>query len=221
MDGFVFAERLRATAESPWPTIMMLSSAGQRTAAARCRALGIKTSLPKPLKRSELLRAIVATLSASAPEPIRERLKSRDTMQTGGAGLRILLAEDNVINQKVAARLLEKEGHEVTIAVNGQQAVDAWSRAEASIPFDLVLMDVQMPVQDGFQATASIRQAEESTGRHITIVAMTAHAMQGDRERCLAAGMDGYLPKPPDPKDLRVLLAKSVAAKHSLSAEPV
>ena len=121
----------------------------------------------------------------------------------------------------MAARLLEKEGHDVTIAGDGQQAVDAWSRAEASIPFDLVLMDVQMPVQDGFQATAAIRQAEESSGRHVTIVAMTAHAMQGDRERCLAAGMDGYLPKPPAPKDLRLLLAKSLAAKHSLRAEPV
>ena len=139
MDGFMFAERLRAMAESPWPTIMMLSSAGERADAARYRALGIKAYLLKPLKRSELLQAIVATLSASAPEPIRERrLKPRDTMQTGGAGLRILLAEDNVINQRVAARLLEKEGHDVTIAGDGQQAVDAWSRAEASIPFDLV-----------------------------------------------------------------------------------
>jgi len=143
-------------------------------------------------------------------------------MQTGGAGLRILLAEDNVINQRVAARLIEKDGHDVTVAGDGQQAVDAWSRAEATgTPFDLVLMDVQMPVQDGLQATAAIRQAEESSGRHVTIVAMTAHAMQGDRERCLAAGMDGYLPKPPAPKDLRLLLAKSVAAKHSLRAEPV
>jgi signal transduction histidine kinase/DNA-binding response OmpR family regulator len=221
MDGFMFAERLRAMAESPWPTIMMLSSAGQRGDAARCLALGIKACLLKPLKRSELLHAIVATLSASAPEPPRERPGHRDTMQSGGAGLRILLAEDNVINQRLAARLLEKAGHDVTIARDGQQAVDAWSRAEASTPFDLILMDVQMPVQDGFQATAAIRQAEESSGRHVTIVAMTAHAMQGDRERCLAAGMDGYLPKPPAPKDLRALLAKSVAAKHSTKAELV
>jgi CheY-like chemotaxis protein len=99
--------------------------------------------------------------------------------------------------------------------------VDAWTRAEASTPFDLIFMDVQMPVQDGFQATAAIRQAEERGGRHITIVAMTAHAMQGDRERCLAAGMDEYLPKPPAPKALRALLAKSVAAKHSASAHPL
>ena len=142
-------------------------------------------------------------------------------MQHGDGGLRILLAEDNVINQRLAARLLEKEGHDVTIAGDGQQAMDAWSRAEASIPFDLILMDVQMPVQDGFQTTAAIRQAEESSGRHVTIVAMTAHAMQGDRERCLAAGMDGYLPKPPAPKDLRAILAKSVAAKHSARPGPV
>jgi signal transduction histidine kinase/CheY-like chemotaxis protein len=221
MDGFAFAERLRAMTESPWPTIMMLSSAGQRGDAERCRALGIKAYLLKPLKRSELLQSIVATLSASGPEPPRERLGPRLTTHSGGAGLRILLAEDNVINQRLAARLLEKEGHDVTIAGDGQQAMDAWSRAEASTPFDLILMDVQMPVQDGFQTTAAIRQAEESSGRHVTIVAMTAHAMQGDRERCLAAGMDAYLPKPPAPKDLRALLARSVAAKHSARAEPV
>jgi CheY-like chemotaxis protein len=221
MDGFAFAERLRAMTECPWPTIMMLSSVGQRGDAARCRALGIRAYLLKPLKRSELLQAVIATLSAPAPVPPRERLEPRETMEHADDSLRILLAEDNVINQRLAARLLEKEGHDVTIAGNGQQAVDAWSRAEASTPFDLILMDVQMPVQDGFQTTAAIRQVEKSSGRHVTIVAMTAHAMQGDRERCLAAGMDGYLPKPPALKDLRAILAKSVAAKHSARAEPV
>jgi CheY-like chemotaxis protein len=158
MDGFTFAERLRAMTESPWPTIMMLSSAGQRGNAARCRALGIKAYLLKPLKRSELLEAIVATLSASAPEPPRERLEPRDTMKHGHGSLHILLAEDNVINQRLAARLWRRRGHDVTIAGDGQQAMDAWSRAEASTPFDLILMDVQMPVQDGFQTTAAIRQ---------------------------------------------------------------
>jgi signal transduction histidine kinase/DNA-binding response OmpR family regulator len=220
MDGFTFAERLRAMTDSSWATIMMLSSAGQRGDAARCRALGIRAYLLKPLKRSELLQAILATLSVSTPEPRSERLERPDTMRYGHGRLRVLLAEDNVINQRLAARLLEKEGHDVTIAGNGQQAMDAWSRAEASTPFDLILMDVQMPVQDGFQTTAAIRLAEETSGRHITIVAMTAHAMQGDRERCLAAGMDGYLPKPPAPRDLRAILAKSVAAKHSARAEP-
>jgi CheY-like chemotaxis protein len=163
MDGFTFAERLRAMTDSPWPTIMMLSSAGQRGDAARCRALGIKAYLLKPLKRSELLQCRCSPPCLPRhPNHEASVSSAHDTMKHGHGSLRFLLAEDNVINQRLAARLLEKEGHDVTIAGDGQQAMDAWSRAEASTPFDLILMDVQMPVQDGFQTTAAIRQAEES-----------------------------------------------------------
>jgi signal transduction histidine kinase/DNA-binding response OmpR family regulator len=215
MDGFMFAERLGAMTESHRSTIMMLSSAGQRGDAARCRELGIRAYLLKPLKRSELLQAIVATLAAPAQEPQRDRLVTRHTMREERTPLRILLAEDNVVNQRVAARLLEKEGHQVTIAGDGQKAIEAWSQAEGTTPFDVIFMDVQMPEMDGFQATAAIRQEEQKTGRHVAIVAMTAHAMQGDRERCLAAGMDSYLSKPLVLKDLLELLALRSAGKLS------
>jgi two-component system, sensor histidine kinase and response regulator len=213
MDGFMFAERLGSLSRAQQATIMMLSSAGQRGDASRCRELGIKAYLLKPLKRSELLRAIVATLSTSSQEPPHDALVTRHTMRQHRTALRVLLAEDNLVNQRLASRLLEKEGHEVTVAPDGSKAVEAWSRAEAAAPFDLVLMDVQMPVMDGFQATAAIRQEERNTGRHVSIVAMTAHAMQGDRERCLAAGMDDYLSKPLVMRDLLELLARRSAGK--------
>jgi len=207
MDGFMFAERLGAISESKRSTVMMLSSAGQRGDAARCRALGIKAYLLKPLKRSELLQAMVATLTASTGEAAADRLVTRHTTREVGRTLRILLAEDNVVNQRVAARLVEKQGHLVTIVPDGKEAVNAWRQAESVTPFDLIFMDVQMPVMDGFEATAAIREHERTAGGHITIVAMTAHAMHEDRERCLAAGMDGYLSKPLVLKELQAVLA--------------
>lgn len=118
----------------------------------------------------------------------------------------------------MAARLLEKAGHHVTIAGDGQTAVEAWAQAAMAVPFDVIFMDVQMPLMDGFQATAAIRQEEQKTGRHVTIVAMTAHAMQGDRERCLASGMDGYLAKPLVLKDLLELLSLRSAGQLSAGA---
>ncbi len=129
-------------------------------------------------------------------------------MRQARPSLRVLLAEDNRVNQRLATRLLEKQGHHVTLAENGQQALSAWADADRATPFDLIFMDVQMPVMDGLQATVAIRERERPTGRHIPIVAMTAHAMQGDRERCLAAGMDDYLSKPLVLKDLLDLLAR-------------
>jgi signal transduction histidine kinase/CheY-like chemotaxis protein len=212
MDGFMFAEQLSLVSGARAPTIMMLSSGGQRGDAARCLAIGIKAYLLKPLNRSELLQAILTTLSVSSPKATPDRLVTRHTLQEDHSALRILLAEDNVVNQRVAMRVLEKAGHHVTLAHDGRAAVDAWAAEDAAHPFDLILMDVQMPVLDGFQATGMIREQEQKTGRHISIVAMTARAMQGDRERCLAAGMDDYLTKPIVFKDLLEVL-RGLSAK--------
>jgi two-component system, sensor histidine kinase and response regulator len=125
--------------------------------------------------------------------------------------LQILLVEDNLINQKLAARLLEKAGHVVTIAANGKEAVDQ----VAARPFDLVLMDVQMPEMDGYEATQAIRQRERGERRHLPIVALTAHAMVGDREKCLQAGMDGYVTKPVQPPVLFAAMAEALGMQKS------
>jgi CheY-like chemotaxis protein len=182
----------------------MLTSASQRGDAARCRELGLAAHLTKPVSPWELRQLICAVLGQNAEErgaaePAAEGLP--DDLRAP-ASRKILLAEDNPINQVVAVRMLEKRGHRVTVAANGREAVTA-SRRES---FDLVLMDVQMPEMDGFEATATIRQAEEAAGGHLPIFAMTAHAMKGDAERCRAAGMDGYLPKPIRPADLYALV---------------
>ena len=191
MDGFSLAERIKQNPRLAGATIMMLTSAGQRGDAVRCRELGIAVYLIKPIRQSELLEAILAALG----KPVGERhptVITRHTLLENRRKLQILLAEDNVVNQQLALRLLEKRGHKVTIALDGAEALTLLKK----VPFDVVLMDVQMPVLDGFQATAAIRQKEISTGAHIPIIAMTAHAMEGDRERCLAAGMDSYISKP-------------------------
>jgi signal transduction histidine kinase/DNA-binding response OmpR family regulator len=217
VDGFMFAERLGTMTASRGTTIMMLSSAGQRGDAARCRELGIKAYLLKPVKRSDLLQAIAKTLSLPAEESRRDQLVTRHSMREGRPSLRVLLAEDNTVNQRLATRLLEKQGHHVALAANGQEAVAAWADAERGTPFELIFMDVQMPLMDGFQATAAIREEERKTARHVPIVAMTAHAMQGDRERCLAAGMDDYVSKPLAVKDLLDVLARQATGRLSAS----
>jgi CheY-like chemotaxis protein len=125
-------------------------------------------------------------------------LVTRHSLREGGRSLRILLAEDNAVNQLLAARLLEKQGHQVVTVGNGRAALERLEKET----FELILMDIQMPDMDGFEATAAIRKGEESTGKHLPIIAMTAHAMEGDRERCLDAGMDGYISKPIHGKDL-------------------
>jgi two-component system sensor histidine kinase/response regulator len=128
----------------------------------------------------------------------------------------VLLAEDNAVNQRLAVRLLEKRGHRVTVAANGREALDALQRES----FDLVFMDVQMPEMDGLEATGAIREKEKRTGSHQAIIALTAHAMKGDREKCLAAGMDGYLTKPIRPQELEEILEDYVA-RRSAPAHPV
>ncbi len=198
MDGFTLAERIRNDPRLAGATVMMLTSAGQRGDAARCRRLGIVAYLVKPIKQSELLEAILTALGKRPPERETTSLITRHSLREARRKLRILLAEDNAINRELAVRLLEKRGHAVVTARNGREAL---ATLEAQ-KFDLVLMDIQMPEVDGFEATRLIREKEKTAGGHLPIVAMTAHAMKGDRERCLEAGMDGYVSKPIEPRAL-------------------
>jgi PAS domain S-box-containing protein len=194
MDGFKLIERIRQRPELSASIIMMLTSAGNRGDAARCQELGVAAYLLKPIRQSELREAIARVLGAGEQEgaiPLITRYSLGDAPETMTV-LRVLVAEDNAVNQRLASRLLEKRGHRVTVTANGREAVEALSNQT----FDLVLMDVQMPEMDGFEATAVIREREKQNGGHIPIIALTAHAMKGDKDRCLAAGMDGYLAKP-------------------------
>jgi signal transduction histidine kinase/DNA-binding response OmpR family regulator len=197
MDGFQLAEEIRKNPELSGATVMMLTSGGQRGDAARCRELGLAGYLTKPVGQGELLDAVlrVAGSKGSTEKPA---VVTRHSLREERRPLRILLAEDNLVNQTLASRLLEKHGHNVVTTGNGREALERLENES----FDLVLMDVQMPEIDGFEATATIRKKEETTGTHLPVVAMTAHAMQGDKERCLAAGMDGYVSKPVNAKEL-------------------
>jgi two-component system sensor histidine kinase/response regulator len=194
MDGFGVIEAIAARPELAGPMIMMLTSSGEHGDAARARALGVSAYLTKPVDAASLHQAICRVLEGVAGV----RTTQAPAPQSAPHALRILLAEDNVVNQRVAVGLLKKRGHHVTVANDGAAALAAYRESV----FDLILMDVQMPVMGGFEATAEIRQLERESGGHMRIVAMTAHAMSGDRERCLAAGMDGYLAKPIDPSVL-------------------
>ena len=197
MDGFKLAEQIRGQVSLRRTAIMMLSSAAQRGDTARCRELGVGAYLIKPIVQSQLLEAIRNLLGTAAHDvgPLRV---PRRSLPEGTQRLRVLLAEDNLVNQKLATRLLENHGHIVTVAANGRDTLALLDQRY----FDLVLMDVSMPAMDGFEATAAIRAREVLTGEHVPVIAMTAHAMTGDRERCLAAGMDGYVSKPIRAQDL-------------------
>jgi signal transduction histidine kinase/ligand-binding sensor domain-containing protein/CheY-like chemotaxis protein len=206
VDGFELARQIRERPEFFGVTIMMLSSSNQREDAARCRQLGVDLYLVKPIAASTLLEAIRKVLAGTsvnsgqtaAPQREYAASGSRPTLSSfDRASLQVLLAEDNLVNQRLASRLLERQGHTVTVAVNGREALTKLAEHH----FDLVLMDVQMPEMNGLEATATIRDREKTSGDHLSIIAMTAHAMAGDRERCLEAGMDGYVSKPIDPKE--------------------
>jgi CheY-like chemotaxis protein len=197
MDGFMLAEKIKQDSDLRQTKLIILSSAGRIESKARCRQLGIDYCLMKPVKQSELLDSIVTVLSVATADEISRKTAGIEVPDSV-TSLRILLAEDGLVNQKVAVNLLEQRGHKVTIANDGQEAVAVFD----SGLFDVVLMDVQMPAMDGFEATAIIREREKKSGTHIPIIAMTAHAMKGDRERCLESGMDGYIAKPIRAKDL-------------------
>ena len=204
MDGFGLIERIRQRPELSAAIIMMLTSAGHRGDAVRCQELGVAAYLLKPIRQSELREAIARVLGAKDQKgaiPLITRYSLGDAIEPT-AVLRVLVAEDNAVNQRLASRLLEKRGHRVTVTANGREAVEALANQN----FDLVLMDIQMPEMDGFEATAMIRGREMHDGTHIPIIALTANAMKGDRERCLAAGMDGYLSKPIVSRELDELL---------------
>ena len=196
--AFEIVSEIRKNPEWALPMIMMTSSMGMRGDAEKCRKLGIAAYLTKPIKRSELFDAILTVLDIHGAEPGEKDLVTKHSIRESKIRRRILLAEDNVVNQRLAVKVLTKRGYHVVVAENGKKAVAAFE----SEPFDVVLMDVQMPEMDGFEATAVIREKEKETGGHIPIIAMTAHAMKGDRERCLNAGMDEYVSKPIRPQVL-------------------
>ncbi len=204
MDGFRVVERIKQNARLAKSVIIMLTSGGFRGDAARCRELGIQGYLTKPIKRSDLLEGIKVVLGSQSEAEASASLVTLHSLRESRGRLRILLAEDNRVNQLLAVRLLEKRGHEVAVAGNGEEALEALDKQA----FDLVLMDVQMPEMDGLQATAAIRKGEMKSGKHIPIIAMTAHAMAGDKERCLEAGMDDYITKPIRPEQLGDVLKR-------------
>jgi two-component system sensor histidine kinase/response regulator len=253
MDGFTVARTIRRHPGLARTAVVMLTSAGQPEDVVHCRELGIDAYLMKPLKQSELFAVILQALAerqegnkAAQNRPLAPAGLASDRLVplSPSRPLRVLLVEDNEVNQRLAVRLLEKQGHFVTVAGTGREALAALSiedrgseiedreRQEAPVlprssildprssPFDLVLMDVQMPEMDGFETTARIRQAESGTGRRLPILAMTAHAMKGDRERCLAAGMDGYIAKPIQPQELFEAIAHVVSLGGSAGAAP-
>jgi CheY-like chemotaxis protein len=215
MDGFELAERIKADPRLSGTVIMMLTSAGQSGDAARCRKLGIAAYLLKPVHKPELLAAIRAALR-KGPADLAPDLVARYSLQQTSRKLRILVAEDNPVNQTVVLRMLEKMGHATRIAANGKEALAAL----AAESFDLVLMDVQMPTMDGLTATRSIRELEKQTGLHIPIIAMTAHVMKGDQERCLEAGMDGYVAKPLSSKQIEQAIARTRISEPVTQAPP-
>jgi PAS domain S-box-containing protein len=207
VDGLDLAEQIR---REPWISrvrLLLLTSAGQVEDVARYRALEISACLTKPVRQSELFDALMKAMTRwSRPEDVRGAPPTIEDPRDPVAArteLQILLAEDHPVNQKVAVRMLQHEGHSVVVAANGREAVELLERGS----FDLVLMDLQMPEMDGFEALCAIRERETKTGAHVPVIALTAHAMQGDRERCLRAGFDGYLAKPIRRADLEEALS--------------
>ncbi len=212
MNGFELARHIREDPTLSSTVVMMISRAGGQEEISRSRQLGVNAYLFKPINQADLIEAILSALGK------RQRVASRSVQprsaERAERPLRILVAEDNVTNQYLAVRLLEKRGHAVSVVGNGREAIEVLSRQ----PVDLVFMDVQMPEMDGLETTVAIRRAEQGTGRHVPIVAMTANAMSGDRECCLQAGMDGYLAKPLRPDALFDAVATfAVVAKPTVA----
>jgi PAS domain S-box-containing protein len=219
MDGFEVASHLKHDPHLHGTTVILLTSAGHTEDMARAKSLGAAASVAKPVKQSDLWDAIITALHVAGRQKARPSVAQRRS-RTAQHPLRILLAEDNPVNQEVAVHLIERRGHSVIVAENGREAVEAIERHK----FDLVLMDVQMPEMGGLEATRVIREKEKGSGHHLPIIAMTAHAMQGDREQCIESGMDGYLAKPIDPKTflqtVEGISARSVGSESAENEEP-
>ncbi len=221
MDGFELSEKLSRLAAAPKPIIMMLTSLGRRGDADLCRQMGISAYLKKPIRQSELFAAIQATFGMSRKASESAELVTRHTIRERKRLVRILVVEDNLVNQTLAVRLLEKRGYSVSVCGNGKEAFQALEKDS----FDIILMDVEMPEMNGFDATRIIREKEKVSGEHIPIVAMTAHAMNGDRERCLASGMDAYISKPVSSEELFSIIEEyangMIGAAPAKTNEPI
>jgi len=206
VDGFGLVEAIRQNPSFSNVKIVMLTSGGKRGDAARCQALGIAAYLSKPFDRLELREVLLQVLATEQAKLEPKALVTRHTIREQRQSLSFLVAEDNAVNQKLIARLLEKRGHTVVVAQNGREALEMLEKQ----PFDIILMDVQMPEMDGFEATKRIREKEKVSGAHQPIIALTAHAMKGDEERCLVGGMDGYVAKPIKLEELFAVIEKVV-----------
>ncbi len=205
VDGFMLAKRIKSSPGLDKALIMMLTSSNSLGDAARCRALGISAYLIKPIKQTELMEAIKMTLAVSLPANRPTAVITADVVQENCRPRQILIAEDNLINQRLIQHILEKHGHHIKLVSNGEECLATLERRR----FDLILMDVQMPVMDGLQAASLIREREvEQNAPRLPIVALTAHALKEDRERCLESGMDDYLAKPIVPSDLLRIIDK-------------
>ena len=192
MDGFEVAERIREHDQVAGASIMMLTSSARPGDRARCLELGVASYVSKPIKRSDLFDTITDVLAHRPGKRIHRPRPTAPPVGDVRRRLRVLVAEDNAVNQQVAMGFLDRAGHAAVVVGNGREVLATLAHHD----FDLILMDLQMPELDGFETTAAIREDERSTGAHIPIVALTAHVVKGDAERCLAAGMDGYVPKP-------------------------
>jgi two-component system sensor histidine kinase/response regulator len=223
-DGFTLAGIIKHDPAIADTTVVMFTSVGQAGDAARCQQAGIAAYLPKPIKRSELRSAIMVALSVRSGETDRPELVTRHSLREARPIGRILIVEDNRVNQLLATRLLEKRGHTVVVATNGPEAIAVLEDAPF-LGFDCVLMDVQLPEMSGFECAAIIRDRERGAQSHLPIIAMTAHAMPEDEARCLAAGMDAYLSKPIQPDALcelveRYLVISSPQREFGLTERP-
>jgi two-component system sensor histidine kinase/response regulator len=215
IDGFHLVEMIRQAPSLSNVKIVILTSSGERGDAARCQKLGVAAYLSKPFDRLELRDVLLRVLAHEPANPEKRALVTRHAVREQTHSLSFLVAEDNAVNQRLILRLLEKRGHRVVLAQNGREALEASKKQR----FDIVLMDLQMPEMGGLEATRLLRENERASGTHLPIIALTAHAMQGDKERCLACGMDGYVSKPINLEELFAAIENAVpgSTRH---AEP-
>lgn len=211
MDGFTLVDQMKQDPQLSAVPVIILTSGGDRGDAVRCRELGVSAYLTKPVHEADLLETIQRVLGQHVENAVKPVLITRHTLLESQKTLRILVVDDNAVNCTLATRLIEKHGHIAASAATGRAALQALEEQT----FDLVLMDIQMPDMDGFEATTAIRQRERATGKHLPIIAMTAHAMESDRQRCLSAGMDGYVTKPISVQALMAAIESAVPPNHS------